>query len=49
MSLNMKLQSSVLKNQAKNIDLELRKLDAAQSKELLAIVQVLSLMHVASP
>jgi hypothetical protein len=39
-SLNMKLQSSAAKNQAKNIDLEIWKLDARESKELLSIVQV---------
>ncbi|XP_006453898.1 hypothetical protein AGABI2DRAFT_181913 [Agaricus bisporus var. bisporus H97] len=38
-SLNMKLQSSAAKNQAKNIDLEIWKLDARESKELLSIVQ----------
>lgn len=42
-SLNMKLQSSAAKNQAKNIDLEIWKLDARESKELLSIVQVRSL------
>jgi dynactin 1 len=36
----MKLQSSAAKNQAKNIDLEIWKLDARESKELLSIVQV---------
>jgi hypothetical protein len=39
LSLNMRLQSSAAKNQAKNIEFELRKLDAAQSKEWLGIVQ----------
>ncbi|TDL26403.1 dynactin [Rickenella mellea] len=39
MSLNLKLQSSASKNQARNIELELRKLDARESKELLGIVQ----------
>ena len=39
MSLNMKLQSSAAKNQARNIELELRKIEARESKELLAIVQ----------
>lgn len=40
MSLNMKLQSSAAKNQAKNIELELRRLEAKETKELLGIVQV---------
>ncbi|KAJ3570761.1 hypothetical protein NP233_g4188 [Leucocoprinus birnbaumii] len=38
-SLNMKLQSSAAKNLARNIDLEIKKLEARESKELLAIVQ----------
>ncbi|KAF9447534.1 hypothetical protein P691DRAFT_706592 [Macrolepiota fuliginosa MF-IS2] len=38
-SLNMKLQSTAAKNQARNIDLEIKKLEARESKELLAIVQ----------
>jgi len=40
MSLNLKLQSSVSKNQAKNIELEIKKLEARETKELLGIVQV---------
>jgi dynactin 1 len=40
MSMNLKLQSSVSKNQAKNIDLELRKIEAREARELLSIVQV---------
>lgn len=40
MSLNMKLQSSAAKNQARNIELEIRKIEARESKELLSIVQV---------
>lgn len=40
MSLNLKLQSSALKNQAKNIDLEIRGLEAREARELLGIVQV---------
>ncbi|EGN93727.1 hypothetical protein SERLA73DRAFT_172019 [Serpula lacrymans var. lacrymans S7.3] len=39
MSLNLKLQSSASKNQAKNIELEIRKLEARESRELLTIVQ----------
>lgn len=41
LSLNIQLQSTVLKAQAKQIDLELRKLDATQASEHLEIVQVL--------
>lgn len=40
MSLNLKLQSSASKNQAKNIELEIRSLEARETKELLGIVQV---------
>lgn len=40
LALNMKLQSNTTKNQAKAIDLEIKRLDAAQARELLAIVQV---------
>lgn len=40
MDLNMKLQSSAAKTQVKAIDLELRKLDAEQASEHLAIVQL---------
>nr|GAT55786.1 predicted protein [Mycena chlorophos] len=39
MSLNLKLQSSASKNQARNIELELRKIDAREGRELLNIVQ----------
>ncbi|KAG6812629.1 hypothetical protein H0H92_001712 [Tricholoma furcatifolium] len=39
MSLNLKLQSSASKNQARNIDLEIRGLEARETKELLGIVQ----------
>ncbi|KAG5654154.1 hypothetical protein H0H81_006866 [Sphagnurus paluster] len=39
MSLNLKLQSSASKNQAKNIDLEIRSLEARETRELLSIVQ----------
>lgn len=42
MSLNLKLQSSATKNQARNIDLELRRIEAKEAKELLSIVQVRS-------
>ncbi|SMR41956.1 unnamed protein product [Zymoseptoria tritici ST99CH_1E4] len=40
MDLNTKLQSSAAKTQVKQIDLELRKLDAEQASEHLAIVQL---------
>ncbi|PFH49823.1 hypothetical protein AMATHDRAFT_4583 [Amanita thiersii Skay4041] len=39
MSLNLKLQSTASKNQARNIDYELAKLEAKESRELLSIVQ----------
>ncbi|SGY89595.1 BQ5605_C039g11758 [Microbotryum silenes-dioicae] len=39
LNLNLKLQSSMLKGQVKTIDLELRKLDAQQASEHLAIVR----------
>jgi len=40
MSLNLKLQSSVQKNQARTIDLEVKSIEAKECKELLSIVQV---------
>ena len=39
-SLNLKLQSSASKNQAKLIELEIKKLEARETRELLSIVQV---------
>ncbi|KAG1848525.1 dynein associated protein-domain-containing protein [Suillus subalutaceus] len=39
MSLNLKLQSSAAKNQAKAVDLEIKKLEARERGELLGIVQ----------
>ncbi|EMD32620.1 hypothetical protein CERSUDRAFT_161581 [Gelatoporia subvermispora B] len=39
MSLNIKLQSSASKNQARHIDLEVKKIEAREARELLAIVQ----------
>ncbi|KAI9323317.1 dynein associated protein-domain-containing protein [Dichotomocladium elegans] len=39
MSLNMQLQSTVMKAQAKQIDLELRKLEAAQANDRLSYIQ----------
>lgn len=39
MSLNLQLQSTVMKAQAKSIDLELRKLDAAQANDRLSYIQ----------
>ena len=46
MSLNLKLQSSASKNQARTVELEIRKLEAKESKELLGIVQVTSMLVV---
>ena len=43
MSLNLKLQSSASKNQAKLIELEIKKLEARETRELLSIVQVCQL------
>lgn len=40
LNLNLKLQSSMVKGQVKTIDLEMRKLDARQALEHLAIVKV---------
>jgi dynactin 1 len=40
MSLNLKLQSSASKNQARNIELEMKRLEARETRELLNIVQV---------
>lgn len=40
MSLNLKLQSSATKNQARAIELELRRIEAKEAKELLSIIQV---------
>ena len=40
MSLNLRLQSNVSKNQAKTIELEIKKLEAKETRELLGIVQV---------
>lgn len=45
MSLNLKLQSSAAKNQAKTVELEVRKLEAKESKELVGIVQVILYSH----
>lgn len=48
MSLNLKLQSAATRNQARNIDHELKRIEANESKEMLDIVQVRSLgVHVA--
>jgi hypothetical protein len=49
MSLNLKLQSSAMKNLARNIDLELKSLEARESKELLSIVQVCALLFCFGP
>lgn len=40
MSLNLKLQSTAAKNQAKAVELAIRKLEARESRELLSIIQV---------
>jgi hypothetical protein len=45
MSLNLKLQSSASKQQAKNIELEIKKLEARETRELLGIVQVHTFHH----
>ncbi|KAG1758451.1 dynein associated protein-domain-containing protein [Suillus occidentalis] len=42
MSLNLKLQSSAAKNQARAVELEIKKLEARESAELLGIVQVVT-------
>ena len=39
MSLNLKLQSSASKNQARHIDLEVKKIEAREARELLSIIQ----------
>ncbi|KAA1478090.1 hypothetical protein DENSPDRAFT_787589 [Dentipellis sp. KUC8613] len=39
MSMNLKLQSTASKNQAKNIDLEVKRIEAKEARELLSIVQ----------
>ena len=44
MSLNLKLQTSVQKNQARTIDLEVKSIEAKECKELLSIVQVCHLL-----
>ena len=45
LSLNMKLQNTVMKSQVRAIDLELRKLDAREAMERLTIVKVSGLPH----
>ena len=40
MSLNLKLQSTAQKNQARNIDLEVKRIEAREAREMLNIVQV---------
>ncbi|KAH8094699.1 dynactin, partial [Cristinia sonorae] len=39
MTLNLKLQSSASKNQARNIDLEVKRIEAREARELLTIIQ----------
>jgi dynactin 1 len=41
LSLNLKLQSTASKNHAKQIELEIKTIEAREVKELLAIVQVI--------
>jgi len=43
MSLNLKLQSAASRTQARNIDHELKRFEANESREMLDIVQVSSL------
>lgn len=43
MSLNLKLQSAATRNQARNIDHELKRIEANEAKEMLNIVQVMSM------
>lgn len=45
MSLNLKLQSSASKNHAKAIELELRRIEAKETREMLDIVQVWGNAH----
>src|ERR1700722_14157485 len=49
MSMNIRLQSSASKIQARNIEFELKKWEARESKELLAIVQVMFCSEFAPP
>jgi dynactin 1 len=44
-SLNLKLQSSASKNQARNIEFEIKRLEAKESRELLGVVQVGRFLH----
>jgi len=44
MSLNLKLQSAASRSQARNIDHELNRIEVNESKEMLDIVQVMSLI-----
>ena len=44
MSLNLKLQSAATRSQARNIDHELKRIEANESKEMLEIVQVMFLI-----
>jgi len=43
MSLNLKLQSAATRNQARNIEHELKRIEANESKEMLNIIQVMSI------
>lgn len=45
LSLNLRLQSTASKNHAKQIELEVKTIEAREIKELLAIIQVNPLVH----
>lgn len=49
MSLNLKLQSSAQKNQARTIDLEVKSIEAKECRELLSIIQVGFIFLLSSP
>jgi len=49
MSLNLKLQSSAVKSQAKTIELELKKQEAKEKQELLDIIQVCHTLYFPRP
>jgi len=45
MSVNLKLRSTATRNQARNIDHELKRIEASEAKEWLNIVQVMRYAH----
>lgn len=45
LSLNLRLQSTASKNHAKQIELEVKTIEAREVKELLTIIQVIHLIH----